>query len=75
MGGDPYGLLYGSFCEGSGCVFVLFFCFFSGEAFFTKKSPEIIPNMTIYDKIYRAVFLKFACFDEFWIQQKLIFSL
>lgn len=54
-------------------VFLL--SFFFQVKFFYQKSPEIIPNMTIYDKIYRAVFLKFACFNDFWIQQKLVFSL
>ena len=44
---------YGSFCEGSGCVFVVYF--FQVKLFY-QKSPKITPNMTILMTIYRAVF-------------------
>ena len=56
MGGDPYGLLMAHSVKVSD-LFLLFFlfCFFSGEVFY-QKSPEISPNMTIYDYIQSSFF-------------------
>ena len=53
MGGDPYGLLMAHSVKVAD-VFLLLFFF--QVKFFYQKSPEIIPNMTIYDYIQSSFF-------------------